>query len=99
MDTGIKKAFDNFMASDDLKTGIISSTKDLAYGYAVELFPEGAYRVFWNKDSSSLYQSPGLIVRIPRLTDDEYDEDDPEESFFENAIEELQIAFDEIESY
>ena len=71
---GIQDAFEAFMA-EQFEEGVILSTKASWRGdeYSVELFPDGAYRLLWNV--GSLYDSPGLILGIPPLGDDEWDDD------------------------
>lgn len=97
MDTGIKKAFYSFLEnSQETEAAIISSTKASwgGSGYSVELFPDGHYRVLWDGQIGNLYESPGLIVEIPPLGEEEYDEENGH--FFENAIGELEERFDNL---
>lgn len=93
---GIKRAFETFKNGSDYYTAFDSSTKASwgGSGYSVELFPDGHYRVQWDNQFGNLYNSPGLILGIPVLGDDEWDED-PELRFYGNAEEALQSAFDE----
>ena len=102
MDIGITKAFESFMGNrNDLEKAIISSTKASwgGSGYSVELFPSGEYRVLWDNSIGNLYYSPGIILAIPALDNDEYSQEDEagesdasamSEPFFDNAIEQLQ---------
>jgi len=71
----IQKAFDNFMASD-FEATVDSSTKASWGGgaYAVELFEDG-YRIMDKNSIGNLYDSPGLILIVPHLNDEEWDED------------------------
>jgi hypothetical protein len=85
-----EQAFQAFLASDQSKEAIISATKASwgGSGYSVELFADGHFRVLWNGEIGNLYQSPGRLLRILPLTEDEYSEDF-EDSCFENAINQL----------
>lgn len=86
-------AFESFMAHD-FESACDSSTQ--AYwggsGYSVELFDDGTYRVLWDNKIGNLYDSPGLILGIPYLGEDEWD-DDPYIRFYDNAKEEMREIF------
>lgn len=70
-------AFDNFMR-EDFESAVDSATKASwgGSGYSVELFDDGSYRVLWDNNIGNLYDSPGIILGIPALSDDEWDEDE-----------------------
>jgi hypothetical protein len=91
----INSAFESFMAND-FESAVDSSTAASwgGSGYSVELFDDGSYRVLWNNHIGNLYTSPGLIISIPALGDDEWDED-ANIRFYDNAEEAISIAFHE----
>lgn len=94
----IQKAFDNFLADrETLEAAILSSTRASWGGghYTVELFEDGTYRVLAGHHIGNLYQSPGMLLQIPRLTEDEWDGTDDSEAFFDNAIDQLRDTFAE----
>ena len=84
-------AFDLFMAKD-FEDACVSSTKAgwNGSGYSVELFEDG-YRVLWNNQIGNLYDSPGVILSVPELGDDDWDEEHGH--FFGNAEEAMREAF------
>jgi hypothetical protein len=65
---------ETFLSSDDFKKSLIASTRASwgGSGYSVELFPDGHWNVLWNNQIGNLYQSPGVILGIPCLDDDDY---------------------------
>jgi hypothetical protein len=91
----IQAAFDEFMAND-FEPAVDSATKAswAGSGYSVEFFDKGNYRVLWNQQIGNSYDSPGLILGIPILNNDEWDED-PLIRFYENAREEFNDLFAE----
>ena len=91
----IQSAFDSFM-SNDFKAAVDSATKASwsGSGYSVELFDEGNYRILWNQQIGNLYDSPGLILSIPALGDEEWDEDSSIR-YYDNAEVEIREAFEE----
>ena len=95
MKQGIEKALQAFCDSEDLEEAILASTQASwgGSGYSVELFPDGHYEVLSNNQIGNKYVSPGFIIPIPVLTEDEYSEDDPELSYFDAAIDELKDSF------
>lgn len=92
----IAESFDSFVKSADLKKALDSSTKASWGGeyYVVELFDSGTYRVLWSEQIGDVYDSEGMILRIPALTDEEWD-DDPSIRFYENAKEGLKASFEQ----
>jgi hypothetical protein len=72
MDAIVKTA-KNFIKSVDFVNGIISSTKAGfgGSGYSVELFADGHWRVMWDNQIGNLYNSPGMIVRLPQCSDED----------------------------
>ena len=95
-----KAAFESFMA-EDFEDACVSSTEASwnGSGYSVELFEDGSYRVLWDNQIGNLYDSPGIILGIPGLSDDEWG--DGEETFhcFDNAQKAMKDAFQMYEVY
>lgn len=94
----VKDAFENFIADEEaVKKAIDSSTKaswdGISY-YVVELFDDGTRRVLWSNQIGNLYDSPGMILPIPALSSEEWD-DDPTICYYDNAIELLENLFKE----
>ena len=91
----VKKAFESFMAQD-FQSACDSATQASwgGSGYSVELFDDGHYRVLWDNQIGNLYDSPGLILSVPTLGDDEWDKD-PSIRFYDNAEEEMREIFQE----
>jgi hypothetical protein len=60
-------AFDGFMATE-IEEAIMKSTQASfsGSGYSVELFLDGTYRLLWNGQIGNRYDSPGIIVPVPR---------------------------------
>lgn len=94
--TQFQAAFDGFMA-DHIEEAIEKSTQAgfSGSGYSVELFADGTHRVLWNNQIGNRYKSPGLIVDIPQLTDDEMG-DDVVPPFYDNAIKVMQEYFEAV---
>jgi len=89
----VQQAFDSFMAND-FQSAVDSSTEasQSGSGYSVELFDDGTYRVLWNNQIGNLYDSPGLILSIPSLSDEEWDED-PSIRFYDNAEQAIRDSY------
>ena len=89
-------AFQAYLAQGYAKVedDILSSTKASFSGgkYYLELLPDESYRVFCPSSVGNLYDSNGILIPIPTLDDDEYDADDEDESYFDNAVESLELA-------
>lgn len=92
----IRKAYANFK-KQEIESAITSSTKASwgGSGYSVELFPDGDYRILWNNNIGNLYDSTGVIVGIPSLSDEESDGDESD-WFFDNAIDALDSKIEEM---
>ena len=88
------QAFENFTNSAEYHVAFDSATKASwsGPGYSVELFPDGTFRVLSDNDIGKFYYTPGLILSIPTLTDEEWD-DDPDLRFYDNAEKELEENF------
>lgn len=91
----IQQAFDSFMAVS-FESAVDSSTKASWGGsnYSVELFDDGTHRVLWDNQIGNIYDSPGLILPVPSLGDEEWD-DDPNNRFYDNAEQGLRDSFQE----
>ena len=91
----VQQAFESFMAND-FESAVDSSTKASwgGSGYSVELFDDGSYRVLWDNQIGNLYDSPGLILSVPVLGSDEWDED-PSIRFYDNAEQAIRDSFQE----
>jgi hypothetical protein len=66
----IKKAAQSFVNSPDFADAIAKSTQAGfgGSGYSVELFPDGSHRVLWDNQIGNLYQSPGVILKVPQVS-------------------------------
>lgn len=89
----IKQAFNSFM-DESFESAVDSSTKASwgGSGYSVELFDDGTYRVLWDNQIGNRYDSPGLILSIPTLDSEEWD-DDPSIRFYGNVEQEIRDSF------
>jgi hypothetical protein len=89
----IQQAFDNFMSSDFEAT--VDSSTAASWGggaYVVELFEDGAYRTMDKGSVGNLYDSPGLILTVPHLNEEEWD-DDSNTHFYDNAEDKIREWF------
>jgi len=68
----LMKVLENYLKSDDFKAGVIASTRASwnGSGYSVELLYDGTWANIWNNSIGNLYDSPGVLLRIPTFTDD-----------------------------
>lgn len=91
----LENAFNKFI-TDSFESACDSSTQASWSGshYSVELFTDGSYRVLWANQIGNQYDSPGIILCIPTLSDQEWD-DDKSIRFYENAEEAMRAAFSE----
>ena len=89
-----KAAFDSFMEKD-FEDACVSSTKASWGGgsYSVELFADGDYRVQETGFFGSLYESPGIILKVPCMDEEDWDEDNGH--FFDAAEELMREVFGE----
>jgi hypothetical protein len=69
----LKKTLEAYLKSGDFKSGVIASTKASwgGSGYSAELFEDGTWRNLWNNEIGNLYSSPGTILGLPALEDDD----------------------------
>ena len=90
----LKAAFENFMHSE-FEDACIKSTRAgwAGGGYSVELFPDGIWRVLWDNQIGNLYDSRGIIVSVPSIGDDDWDEDNGH--FFGNAEDAMRGSFED----
>lgn len=89
-----REAFDNFMLDTDVvESAILKSTESgfEGSGYSLELFENGSSRILWDNSIGNLYCSPGIIISIPQLTDEDY-----KDEYFDDAITELEDNLEEI---
>jgi len=72
----LKTALENFLASDEFPESLVKATKAGwgGSGYSVELFEDGTCRVLWDNEIGNLYESPGVILSLPKLDDDDMSE-------------------------
>lgn len=91
---GIITAYEDFATSDEFEGSIIDSTKAGWGGssYSVELFPDGHYQICWTQQIGNRYASPGIILVIPKCTNDEI-ADDNDDWYLDNAIEAFHEMF------
>lgn len=89
-------SFNAFM-KEGFETACISSTKASwgGSGYSVELTDDG-YRVIWD---GSCYDSEAMVIGVPPVAADDYDDDSPELSFFDNSAHKIREAWHEKVSY
>ena len=78
----IRTAAEKFIDSEDFANAIVMSTMagTGGSGYSVEFYPDGHYRVLWDNQIGNLYESPGVIVKIPQLTEQELEGSDIHEA-------------------
>ena len=62
-----------FIDSNEFEQAVMDSTTAGfgGSGYSVELFEDGTWRVLWDNMIGNLYDSPGIILSIPQLGEDE----------------------------
>ena len=74
MTTKLEEALEMFLEGDEFASAIISSTKAgfAGSGYSVALLPDGTHHVLWNNQIGNLYETPGVILGIPKLSDEDY---------------------------
>jgi hypothetical protein len=100
IEISFEETLEKFLASNDFADALIKATRTSwgGSGFSVELFPNGTWRVLWNNEIGNLYDTPGVILKLPTLDDDDYQEAvvnngmDEEEFFYltyENDVEEL----------
>jgi hypothetical protein len=70
----LEQALENFITSPEFRQSIIDSTKAGWSGssYKVELFEDGTFKVLWANMIGNLYETPGHIMTIPSLADENY---------------------------
>jgi hypothetical protein len=90
-----QQAFDNFMSSA-FEAAVDSSTTASWGGgaYAVELFEDGTYRTMHKGSLGNLYDTDGLLLTIPSLSDEDWD-DDPSIRHYGNAEDEIREWFED----
>lgn len=70
-----------YVQSSDFVDGIVSATKASwsGSGYSVELFEDGTWRNLWNNQIGNKYETPGIILSLPTLPEEDTAEVDEEE--------------------
>jgi hypothetical protein len=65
-----------FIDSEDFLQAILDATEANfnGGGRSVELFDDGSYRALVNNQIGNLYETPGIILGIPVLAEDDYEE-------------------------
>lgn len=69
-----------FVQSEEFVDAVVRSTQAGfgGSGYSVEFFEDGSHRLLWDNQIGNLYQSPGEIVSVPQLTEEQVAECDEE---------------------
>lgn len=72
----IESAFESFI-EDGFREACVTSTIGSWSGgtYSVELFADGTWRVLETELFGLLYDSPGIIIEIPRLGEGDWNDD------------------------
>ena len=67
-------------------------------GYSVELFPDGTWRNLWNNQIGNKYETSGIILGLPTLSEeDTADLDEEEVAEHDQALRELvHLGHDEL---
>jgi aryl-alcohol dehydrogenase-like predicted oxidoreductase len=73
-------ALQAFAQSEEFVDAVVKSTQAGfgGSGYSVEVFPDGSHRLLWDGQVGNLYRSPGMIVPVPQLNNEEAAEADEE---------------------
>jgi hypothetical protein len=78
---------EQYIKSADFKEGVIAATKASwgGSGYSVELFEDGTWRNLWNNEIGNRYNTPGIILALPVLSDENPSDEEKmdEEEYFE----------------
>lgn len=95
-------AFEDFMSDTKaVESAIDGSTSSRLYTeretWVVELFKDGTFRVLSGKEYEDGYRSPGIVVAIPPMQDEDMPPPDAplSEPFYGNAVDEMRRNFDE----
>lgn len=72
--TTYSKALESFLTSDEFAEVVIFSTHAGFGGgsYSVELWDNGTYRVLPSGSIGNRYDSQGIIMRVPQISDEDY---------------------------
>lgn len=73
--TKLREALELFLKEEGAFTEAIISSTNAGFavsGYGVELYPDGTHRVLWTKQVGNLYEPTGVILNVPRLSDEDY---------------------------
>ena len=88
---------EEFLKSPDFKEGVIASTK-VGWGGShclLELFPDRTWKRLWSESVGNLYNSPGVMLRLPEFSEMQAGEDERSwDEFFNDAFanEEVSLA-------
>ena len=92
MKKAIEMAYKEIAANTSFMEEIILHATEANFGgdrHYLEIFPDGSFRVAVSPGNR--YDSPGILLDIPRLGEDEYDTR-LGEHYFDDAVESLQEA-------
>ena len=71
----LKQALETFLEDDNAFASAIISSTNAGFsgsGYSVELFLDGSHRVIWNDAIGNRYEPEGLVLGLPKLSDEDY---------------------------
>lgn len=92
----LQEAFDNFM-NTDFESAVENATEISWSGrnksLLLELLPDGHYNLMYSGSVGNHYRSKGLLLTVPYLEDDEWD-DDPSMRLHDNAEEGIRLNFE-----
>ena len=84
----MEEAFERFLEYD-FEQAVIQSTEEEWANHnncvLLEIFNDGSYRLLLSRTTGNHYCSPGLIMKVPGLGEDEWD-DDPSMCYFEPTL-------------
>lgn len=71
--TNYTQTLEQYIDSGDFKSGVISATKAGwgGSGYSIELFEDGTWRNLWNGQIGNLYETSGIILNLPQISENE----------------------------
>jgi hypothetical protein len=74
--TSYETALTSFIESDDFSQAVLDATEANfnGGGRSVELFDDGTYRVLVNSQIGNLYESAGVVLGIPVLNEEDYED-------------------------
>ena len=81
-------ALEAFLSSPEFKEEVYKSTQcqySSPYGQSLEIFPDGTYRTLYQGSIGNKYNTPGRIISIPGLNE-EQESGCPDEEYFDNCF-------------